>query len=336
MGTKIEDIARHAGVAVSTVSKALNGYRGVAEETRARVFAAAEELNYQPSASARHLRQQRTYKIGLMLNFPFSDVADYLSDLIAAASEVAEANGYNFVLYTRVGQHLDQLPRICRSGEVDAMVLMWIDRIDETIDLMRAENMPYLVMARRPQHPDACYVVTDNQAGARALTQHLIVNGHRRIGMFTFPEMRETHKDRLAGYLEAHEMAGLPIDPALQVDIVYPDAGKGGPMLGKLLQLADPPTALFAYHDQLAVEAQFYAQQRGLRVPEDIAIAGFDGVRITAVTSPPITTVQQPLREMGARLIEALLQMIANPDYDPVKLTFPPTLVVRGSTQAGA
>lgn len=330
MSVTIEDISRQLGISVSTVSKALNAYPDVSEATRQRVLAAARELDYHPSAAARNLRRGRTDKIGLLISNPISFLSEYISEVMAGAALSAEGYGLNLVLYTATVTHPDELKRICRAREVDGLILIF-EPSEAAIAVLQKETIPFVVFGRRINRPDVSFVTPDNQTGAYQLTSHLIAQGHRRIAFTTRPELGVVNEDRFAGYRRALADAALPFAPELVVEtIVQPESGRRA--LETLLELPDPPTALFAFYDLMAVDAAQAAQERGLRIPADIAIAGFDGLRASLIATPQLTTVQQPLTEMGQQTTEILLNLMQDKDRTPEQRTLPVQLLVREST----
>ncbi len=332
MSVKIEDISRRLGISVSTVSKALNGYPDVAQDTRERVQAAATELDYHPSAAARNLRRGRTDKIGLLINIPVSFISEYISEIISGSALIAEEHGHNLILYTTAVTNPNELKRICRAREVDGLVLIY-EPSAAAVAVLKTEKMPFVVFGRRCEHPDVSYIAPDNRTGAYELTMHLIEQGHRRIGFTTRPQLGTVSDDRFAGYRDALTVAGIAFEPELVIETaIGPRSGKGA--LERLLDLPDPPTAMFAFYDLMAIDAAEAAQERGLHIPDDIAIAGFDGLRSSMITSPRITTVQQPLPEMGRQATEILLNRIADNTQQPERRILPVQLKVRGSTSS--
>jgi LacI family transcriptional regulator len=334
MSVTIKDISKRLGISVSTVSKALNGYPDVSDDTRQRILEMARELDYHPNVAAQSLRRHRTSKIGLLITYPVASVGEYVAQLITGAAIAAEAVGYNLVLYTTIADQVDQITRICRSREVDGMLVLWARQLDNTLALIEREVMPFVAVARRITNHNISYVVCDNKQGAFEITRHLIEQGHRRIGFMPIPELRETNRDRLAGYCQALEEAGIPFDEKLLVPVTL-ETGTRHAAMHTLMDLADPPTAVFAFHDYIAIEALQAALDRGLRVPQDVAIAGFDGMYSSMVTTPPLTTVKQPTQEIGRRAVETLLTHISDVNQPPYQIILPVELIVRQST-AGA
>jgi LacI family transcriptional regulator len=328
---KIARISRELGISISTVSKALNGYDDVSEQTKQIVLEKARELGYQPSAAARNLRRGRTDKLGLLINHSLSYISEYLAEILEGVALRAEQNGKNIILYTETVQQPDGLIKICRSGEIDGALLVWANPMTDTLRLLHEEGMPYVVIGRRVEYEQASFIAPDNYAGAYALTQHLVARGHRRIGFMGRPAHGPTHTDRYAGYCRALADAGLPYDDTLVIRTeIVPDSGYHA--MHALLDLPQPPTAVFAFYDLLAVDALRAAADRGLDVPRDVAVVGFDGLRSSLITTPTITTVQQPLRSIGQQAVDTLLAHLADPQMPPQRTILPVELVVRQSS----
>ncbi|WP_420628491.1 LacI family DNA-binding transcriptional regulator [Candidatus Leptofilum sp.] len=331
MPVTIEDISKQLGVSISTVSRALNGKADVSEATKERVQQVAQKMGYQPSAAARNLRRQRTEKIGFVFNDAISHFSDYFAEIIAGATTEAEENGHNIVLYTNKGDSADGLLNLCKTREVDGLILVWNHVPSAIIDPLIAEGLPFVILGRRVNHPQASYITPDNYNGAMALMQHLLSLGHTRIGFITRPLMKLTYVDRFAAYTDALENAGIPFDSSL---VVETEGGKECNSLAtkQLLDLPVPPTAAIAFHDLIAVDVLTVILERGLRVPQDIALAGFDGLNASLLVKPSITTVKQPLREIGEQSVQALLRCIENSKQPPIQKTLPVQLEIREST----
>lgn len=331
MSITIDTLSAHLGLSTSTISKALNNYADVSQATKERVWAAVEELGYTPNTSARNLRRGRTDKLGLLINNPIEFLSDYIGDVMSGAALGAERRDQHLVLFTKQVVETDELRRICRAREVDGMLLIF-DPTPKATEMLAKEKMPFVVFGRRSANPSVSYIAPDNFAGAYDLTQHLIEQGHRRIGFTTRPQLGLTSADRFAGYQQALKEAGILFDPDLVVETV---AGQrdGAAAFEMLMHSAEPPTAIFTFYDLMAADAIEAAQKRGLAVPEDIAIAGFDGLRIGERTQPAITTVRQPLGEMGQRAIDLLMAQIDDTHATPMQQTMPVQLLKRESTK---
>jgi DNA-binding LacI/PurR family transcriptional regulator len=332
MPTTINTIARELGISISTVSKALNNYSDVSEATRQRVKNAAREMGYHPSSIAQNFRKQRTNKIGLVVNYPIGFIGEFLSRLMVGAALGAEQQGYHVILYSPVDDQLDQLTRICRAREVDGVLLLWGTLTPENTTLLNESNMPYVVVNRREAKYNAPYVVGDNFNGALELTRHLISQGHQRIGYTSWDEEWTTNQDRKAGYCQALKEAELSYDPDLIVPITREPENRYA-ATNQLLNLPNPPTAIFAFHDYVAIQVLRAATDRGLRIPQDLAIAGFDNMYSSLITTPPLTTVNQPVQEIGQTAVEILLKLLNGTSLSQTQALLPVDLVPRQSTK---
>ena len=331
MSITIKDISRRLGISVSTVSKALNGYPDVSEDTRERIQELARELDYHPNIAAQSLRRGRTNKIGLLINNPLPFISEYIADIISGAALTAEPQGNNLVLYTTAVTHPEEIRRICRAREVDGLMVIFSPS-PTVIEVLNSERMPFIVFGRRVEQEGVSFVAPDNEAGAYVLTQHLIEQGHTRIGFTTRPSLGTVSDDRFAGYRQALADAEIPLRSDLVVETIIEEMS-GYKAMNLLLDLPEPPTAVFTFYDLMAVNALDAVHDRGLRVPEDVAIAGFDGLRSSLITKPRITTVQQPLNKMGQRATELLLNQIKDNTQSSVHEIFPVELIIRQSTR---
>ncbi|MEQ8675270.1 MAG: LacI family DNA-binding transcriptional regulator [Aggregatilineales bacterium] len=331
MSKTIQDIAQHLDISKSTVSKALNGYSDVSLATRELVMKTAIELGYQPSAAARNLRRGRTDKIGLFLNTSIDYVVDYLSGIIPGAVLTSQEFGKNLLIYTITDNNPSHLLKVCRAGEIDGVILFSTHYDTETIETLLSEKFPFVVMGREIQDNRVSYVVPDYYDGSIQAMRYLIEQGHRRIAFTTRPELNTANDARLKGYLDALKEAGIERDENLIVP-TYLEPDSGIQPTEKLLRLDDPPTAIFAFHDLIAVDVIRVLQAHQLRVPEDVSVIGFDGLRAGFMTMPHITTVKQPLQYIGQRVIEIINQQIEHSDYKSTHEVIPVELVIRGST----
>ena len=225
-----------------------------------------------------------------------------------------------------------QLTQICRAREVDGVLLLGRAHMEQTtIALLKQENMPFVVVGRRVEDPEVSFVTPDHSAGALVLTRHLIALGHRRIAFTTRPELGITSRDRLTSYKQALDEAGIPFEEALVISTAT-EPGHDYQAMNALLDIPNPPTAIFAIHDTVAMECLRAATDRGLRIPDDIAIAGFDDWRASLTTHPPLTTVHPSLSETGSRATEILLARVDDRSLPPERVTLPVELIVRQST----
>ncbi len=330
MAVTIRDIAQHLNVSVSTVSRALNGYEDVASKTRQRVVDAAAELDYYPSAAARDLRRRRTDRIGFSFSYLTTYVGEFASRLINGVVAAAETTSYKVMLYPLAENELDKLMQICRTREVEGLLLMGSEELELAMALLKKEKLPFVVLNRHVADPDVSYVTGDDVGGGLLATRHLIELGHTRIAYMGRFGLQST-VDRLAGYKQALKEANLPFDEEL---VAFSPIVKGGlyqPMQ-EMLRLANSPTAVFAIHDPAAIECLQAITDFGLRVPQDVALVGFDNLRDFYAINPFLTTLHPPLEEIGRQATEILLQRIADNTQPATQVILPVELVVRQST----
>ncbi len=327
----IRDVAQLAGVSTATVSHVLNETRTVSEDLRERVLAAMETLNYRPNAVARSLRVSETLTLGLIVpdvELPF--FARMARCIEAAASEV----GYNVILCNSnwsLKQELRYLDHLL-ARRVDGLVCISVSLTAEHVEPILRRNAPvvWLEDTRLGQRFDS--VIVNNFRGAYDATVHLIEQGHRRIGCISGPIRSKLRIDRLAGYSKALADYGLAHDEQLIHEGDY--TPPSGVRLSRvLLDLPDPPTAIFAFNDMMALGVMQTLNERGLHIPHDIAVIGFDGIALTEHTCPPLSTVEQPIAYMSQLAITMLVDRI-NGQGPPESRTVvvEPRLIVREST----
>jgi LacI family transcriptional regulator len=334
----IRELARQAGVSVGTVSRALNGYTDVRPETRERIMRLARELDYTPAAAARSLVTRRSHVIGVFLETGegHPDLQHpFFHEVLAGLKQRVGAEGFDLLLFASerpgngYGPH-SYLKR-ARHHNVDGCVLMGLDpEASEVRRLVRA-GLPCVGVDVVLDGPRAEAVTSENEAGAAVAVRHLHELGHRRIATVTGMLESRPGMDRLRGYRSAIQELGLAYRDDL---VVYGDfyAESGRAAAARLLALDEPPTAVFAASDLMAIGAVRAVAEAGLRVPEDLSIVGFDDIQLASHVNPPLTTLRQDKPGLGAAAGDALVALIAgDPDRPPLRM-LPVELVVRGST----
>ena len=333
------DVARLAGVSRATISLVLNGRSSkvrISDGTRDKVMSAAAQLGYTPNHAARSLRQRRTQIITFVL--PTLD-NPYFSDVVRAAQGAAQEHGYA----------VSVIPAKSRPGEFHALSFLQGAAFDGIIVAGRenctpaelaqlaARGVAVVVLQERSPDPAIRSVSVDLEAGGYMATRHLIGLGHRRIAHVT-ERLHEpgTRWDRIDGYGRALAEAGIAFDPSLVLTTENTMAGASR-AVGQLLDRpAGRPTAAFMYNDQMAVGALHAARARGLIVPDDFAVVGFDGIAIGEFTTPTLTTIDHPREELGRLAIAALIDAIEKkPRSDPREHLLPVRLVIRESCGGG-
>jgi LacI family transcriptional regulator len=325
----IRDVAARAGVSVATISKVINQRYGVAAETNARVQAVMEEMGYEASLVARSLRNHITNVIGILV----ADFDPFSTELVRGAADAIRGTGYDLVVYSasgRAGDHVGWERRYLSrlSGTLlDGAVLV----TPTIVDVPRGS--PVVAVDPRTGPSDLPTIDSDNLRGGQRATEHLLDFGHRRIAMLSGrSDLRSAHL-REQGYRHALVAAGLPVDERMIQVGPYGPAVPLGPVR-RLLTGVDRPTAVFASSDVAAMATMELATQLGLSVPRDLSVVGFDNIPESAVSSPPLTTISQPIRQMGQRAIELLVQLIRQEPTEATHVTLATALVVRQSTCA--
>jgi DNA-binding LacI/PurR family transcriptional regulator len=327
---KIRDVATRADVSVATVSRVLNGTAGVAPPKRARVLRAIEELDYRPSSLARNLSLGRTGTVGVMA--PFFTHLGTLGRL-RGITDVAAATDYDLMIFDvhTPKQREDALVKLARRDRVDALLVISVPLSDQQVGKLRRDALPTVLVD--VSHPQLSRVTIDDVAGGRLATEHLLARGHRRIGFVgddgSSPLGFTSSEFRLEGYRQALAAAGLPFDARDTRHGVHGRVSARA-LAAELLALAEPPTAIFAASDIQATGVLEAAAATGLEVPRELAVVGFDDIEFAEILG--LTTVRQPLAEIGASAIELLFSRIDDDEADPVEIVHPLTLVERRTT----
>jgi len=325
----ISDVARLAGVSISTVSRVVNGTAPVSGAVAARVEAAMQTLNYVPRAAARNLASRRSHTLGLLLAV---SSGDYFGPLLAGVEGVAAEHGYDLLVSTagRLGPQSD-LPRSLGRHNTDGvLVFAGCLTADALRHLHTGGARVVLVHASAPEGLNIPCVTIENKAAARAAVEHLIeAHGRHRVVLLRGPDDQEDSHWRERGYRQAHIRHGLDIDPALCVpgDFNHEIAERS---VARLLAEGVPFDGIFTGDDDAAVGALRALHAAGVRVPEDVAVVGFDDQRLAAALTPPLTTVRAPTEEVGAEAARQLIALIEQRPVQPVTL-LPTTLVHRRS-----
>jgi LacI family transcriptional regulator len=337
----IADIARQAGVSKTTVSRVLNDRPDVDKDTRERILKIIEDEGYVANATARNLRYQRTNKIGLLLYIYVHGVhadrlhvaSEYYFEMIRGVAYQAEGLGYNLVLYVSLAWEgtLNRLSHICHAGEVDGLILMGAGEMQSLIDILKQDTLPFIIVNRRIEDPQVNYVAPDNEGGGYKATRHLLDLGHRRIAYIGRPADLETDADRRDGYRRALDEANVPFNADLYSEATF-EMGSGYQAMERLLNLDLPPTAVFVFNDPLAIDALQAIHDHGLQVPHDVAVVGFDNIHSAIVVTPPLTTISQPLFEMGIQTMDCLMHLLSQEETQPARVVMPVELIARGST----
>lgn len=324
----IKDIARLAGVAPSVVSRAINNKYGVKDSTRQRILKIARELDYYPNAAARSLVTRRTETIGVMM----ADISEpYFSKAIQGMEFVASQAGYT-LLFSNSHENVERgrvLQKMIQADRVDGLIIMGSNIAEKSfIVKLAARNIPFVLIERNVSDPEVNCVWLDNVKGAQMATRLLIERGHRKIAHIAGNLRFQVALDRIEGYRKALSEAGIePREEWVVAGDFVTDSGYKA--MEEILQL--DVSAVFAANDAMAYGALHAIADAGLRVPDDIAVIGFDDLEFSGLTNPPLTTVHQPRYEMGRRSMEILVSILRDGAPSGVKMCLQPRITLRRS-----
>ncbi|MBI5304018.1 MAG: LacI family DNA-binding transcriptional regulator [Chloroflexi bacterium] len=331
----LEEIARLAQVSRSTVSRVINENPNVSTATRQRVLAVVKELNYHPNAAARGLAAGRTRVLGLVIPMGvtalFTD--PYFPLLIQGVSSACNEHDHSVMLWIAEPEYERRTIRqVLHNGLIDGVIVASQVMNDPVVDALLKSKLPFVLIGRHPSESAVNYTDVDNQNSAREAVAHLLRLGRRRIATITGPKNMIAGADRLEGYLAGLRAKGIAPDSDLIVEGDFTEEGGHAAMQQLLSSDLD---ALFAASDAMAAGALRALREAGRRVPQDVAVMGFDDMPFAARTDPPLTTVRQPIQRAGVVAAETLIDLIANPGSPPRRIILPTELVIRDSCGAG-
>lgn len=336
MAVTIKDIARQAGVAHTTVSRALRGSPLISEEVSARIRRIAVEMNYHPSAAARSLKTNRTRVIGVVI----SHISDpFFSEILQGIDDVAQSRGYSLFIASAQHNSLREqaIVRTMRENRVDGVIICSTPFSAGQGRQLMEDDTPIVVVNNQSADETHYSIFHDDRDGSRQITHHLIELGHRRIAYLGNSRSGRTNLDRLAGFTQEMAAAGLPVPEGYvhTVDDGLPETGAAG--VKHFLALPQPPTALFCFNDLLAMGVLQGLRTAGVSVPNDCSVAGFDNITYSAYTNPALTTFDQPKQHIGAEAARLLLALLEGEDeaenYSKSKVrVLKGSLLVREST----
>ena len=327
----IREIADLAGVSIATVSRVVNGRGDVAPETRELVMRVIQERGYMTNRSARALSGGRTGHVGLTIPLMRGD---YFAAILEGALEAVYEEDMQLVLYTTLHEHdreVSVLERLSDGATDGAIILLPLESSGELVALQES-GFPFVVVDPRIRLDDGIPAVSAaHRAGALAATEHLLSLGHRRIGHISGPGGWAATTERIEGYQSALAVAGVLPTSELIVEGNF-ESPTGVAAANVLLDLPDPPTAIFAANDNMAAGVLQVAHERGLKVPGDLSVVGFDDADLATILSPGLTTVRQPLAELGRTGVNLLTRMLQKQRVETLRVELATRLVVREST----
>lgn len=328
----LEDIGRLAGVSRSTVSRVINHHENVKPDVRQRVLEVIGRTGYTPNAAARSLVSGRTGLVGLVIPSRVHSLFEdpYFGRLIQGISSASNRSGMFLSLFLLESESDEEalFPRVANPGFLDGLIVTATRMRDPLLAQLAFSELPVVVIGR-PDVAGMSYVDVDNHGGARSIAKHLCSLGHRRVGIIGAPTDTMAGLDRLGGFVQGLAECGVALDPDMRADGDFSEAG-GYEAMRRLIP--ERPDAVFAASDTMALGAMRALREAGLRVPDDVALAGFDGSAAAETTNPPLTTVLQDVHETGRRAVSALNDLITDPNRSPIVDVLPVQLLERASS----
>lgn len=332
----LEEIAKLSGVSRSTVSRVVNGHPNVSPEVRQRVAKVIAETGYQPDPAARSLATRRSRIIGLLIpravQSLFTD--PYYPRLMQGIAQACNTNDYTLSLFLFHTEDEEQkiYPRVLRAQLVDGVIFTGSQIGDPLVPQLVKNQVPFVMVGRPNDMPEVNFVDVDNAVGVYTATSHLIRSGYERIATITGPLNTIVGLDRRQGYLDALNDRTRSIDETLIAEGDFTESG-GYAAMQRLIP--HKPDAVFVASDSMAFGALRALRKAGLSVPNDVAVVGFDDLPMSSSSNPPLTTVRQPIRRVGAQAVETLVDILTNGPQPPRRITLSTELVVRSSCALG-
>jgi LacI family transcriptional regulator len=328
----IKDVAQRAGVSTSTVSHVVNETRFVSLETRERVLAAMKELGYRPNRLASSLRKNQTHTLGVLLP---NSANPYFAEILLGIESACFDHGYNIILGNANDDAERELAylRVLLARQVDGVLLISSGAYEQSVDLLAAYEIPVVMVDRSANLSIVDEIFTDNYQGGLMATNYLLDLGHRRIACIMGPSFLTPSADRVHGYRDALQARNIPHDDALCIIGDF-QLGGGYRACQQLLNLDQPPTAIFACNDLMAVGAMCAIQEHGLHVPDHISVIGYDDIPLASYSVPRLTTIAQPAQKLGQLAVKKLIEQLQQNNglpKQPSREILPVSLVERSS-----
>ncbi len=328
----IRDISKRCGVSVATVSKVLNGYREIGEETKQKVLKAAEELGYVQGERTKYGRQRRGYQIGFLLSTLSSQGLknEYFASILSAFRQEATRAGYDITFIEHnVGKKSLSYLEHCRSRGFDGVCIACADfSRQEVLELINSE---FPVVTIDQSFNESISILSDNADGMRQLTEYIISRGHTRIACIHGTHSVVTH-NRLVSFHSVMARYGLAVPEEYLLEGEYQNADAAERLAGQLLDGRNPPTCILAPDDYAALGLIKAIKRRGLRIPEDISVAGYDGISVSQALEPKLTTVRQDTERIGREAARQLICLMESPMTTPLETIVMPVELVEGES----
>ena len=333
----LEAVALAAGVSRATVSRVVNGSERVSPETRQAVESAVRRMGYTPNRAARSLVTRRTDSIGLVIPEPTTTLFGdpFFARIVRGVSDVLAEADLQLVLLTPQSEHEEaRLGRYLTSGHLDGVLLLALHGDDPLPNFLAERGIPAVVGGRPTRNAPVSYVDVDNIHGALAATRHLVGVGRRRIATVTGQTDMASAADRVTGYRQALTEAGIPVDPRLELNGGW-DQEQARRAVEEFMAGGGEMDAIFLHSDLMALGVMTALRRAGRRVPDDVAVVGYDDSPLALTTDPPLSSVRQPIEEMGREMARLLLRTVGSSQRIPRSVVLATELVVRGSSERG-
>lgn len=327
--TTMKDVAKEAGVSIATVSRFINGER-VSKKTQKRITKAIEILGYQPNQVARSLKTNRTMTVG----FVVADFGPFFMEVAKSIEEVLNKYGYNLIVCNSdedLEREQKRVKMLCQK-QVDGLIIVPTSSEANYLSKVQQMGIPIILVDRLVKNLKADCVLVDNVNGAYKAVEHLVTQGYKRIGLINGRQEVTTGEERYKGYLRVLEDYHLKVDEKLIKTGNFTNES-GYELMKELMKLPEPPEAVFVANYYMTIGAMMAIKEMDLKVPEDIALVGFDDMELTQLTTPPLTAVVQPMHKIGKAVAELLYKRISNNNENfPELYRLKPKLLVRGSS----
>lgn len=331
MTLTLEDIADMCGVSRSTVSRVINGDLNVSERTRQNVLDVIHKYNFQPNLAARGLAMGHTRVLSLVIPKGVQAIFEesFFAMLIQGVSTRCNVLDYSVMLWLAEPEYERRMiTKILYNGLADGVIVASMLKDDTIIDSLRQNKLPFILIGRHPAYDELSYLDVDNRGGAYQAVNHLLRLGRRRVATITGPQNMIAGLHRYQGYLDAHHDRHVAVIPELIAEADFTEAGGYDSMQRLLLH---KPDAVFVASDTMALAAIKVIKEHGLRIPDDIAVVGFDDIPQVSRISPKLTTVRQPITRIGAVAADSLIDMIETGSTLPRQMILPAELIIRDS-----
>jgi LacI family transcriptional regulator len=334
MAVTLKDIADKAGVTTATVSMVINNKPNISESTKKKVLGIARELNYYPNIIARGLATKRSNAIGVIVP---NLASGFIMRIMEGIKNTLRNANYTVILFDTIGQGIDEyklFQRVVYEGRVDGVIVITASSTEEELNLFKKEKLPCILVAKNSDNLDCIYV--NNRVGSYDAVKYLIEEGHKNIAIITVKRKNLNIEERITGYKDALKERGIPFSQDMVFEVTSDSITDGAHIANKILSRSSEntgrPTAVFSpVGDMTAIGMIKEFKKRGLNIPDDMAVVGYDDVPAAEVVEPALTTVRQPKLEMGDLAINCIIDRIEKGDEKVMKRELPAKFIIRES-----